>query len=74
MKVKDLRNILYKLEDDEEVLLLNNQAPLIATNQIENAVIVQEPTEVTNLETGKPETKFNNKLVLTYNTRERGEK
>ena len=74
MKVKDLRNILYKLEDDEEVLLLNNQAPLSATNQIENAVIVQEPTEVTNLETGKAETKFNNKLVLTYNTRERGEK
>ncbi len=74
MKTKDLRNLLYKLEDDEEILLLNNQAPLSHTNQIEGAVIVQEPTENTDLETGKTETKFKNKLVLTYSTRERGEK
>ncbi len=74
MKTKDLRNLLYKLEDDEEILLLNNQAPLSHTNQIEGAVIVQEPIENTDLETGKTETKFKNKLVLTYSTRERGEK
>ncbi len=74
MKVKDFRSLLYKLEDDEEILLLNNQAPLSATNQIEGAVIVQEPVETTNLETGKDETRFKNRLVLTYSTRERGDK
>lgn len=74
MKVKDLRSLLYKLEDDEEILLLNNQAPLSATNQIEGVVIVQEPVETTNLETGKDETRFKNRLVLTYSTRERGDK
>lgn len=74
MKVKDIRSLLYKLEDDEEILLLNNQAPLSATNQIEGAVIVQEPVEATNFETGKDETRFKNRLVLTYSTRERGEK
>lgn len=74
MKVKDLRSLIYRLEDDEEILLLNNQAPLSATNQVEGVVIVQEPVETTNLETGKDETRFKNRLVLTYSTRERGDK
>lgn len=74
MKVKELRQLLYKLEDEDEIVLLNNQAPLNAALPIEEAVIVQTPTEKTDIETDKEETVFKNKLILTYNSRERGEK
>lgn len=70
MKVKTLRNLLYKLSDDEEVVLLNDAAPLTATNNIVNAVIIQEPVE----QLTDKDKEFSNKLVLTYSTRERGEK
>ena len=40
MKVKELRQLLYKLEDDEEIVLLNNQAPLNAALPVEEAVII----------------------------------
>lgn len=74
MKVKELRQLLYKLEDDEEIVLLNNQAPLNAALPVEEAVIVQTPTEKTDIETGETDTVFKNKLILTYSTRERSEK
>lgn len=70
MKVKTLRNLLYKLSDDEDVVLLNDAAPLTATNNIVNAVIIQEPVQ----QVTEKDKEFNNKLVLTYSTRERGEK
>lgn len=70
MKVKTLRNLLYKLSDDEDVVLLNDAAPITATNNIVNAVIIQEPVQ----QVTENDKEFNNKLVLTYSTRERGEK
>lgn len=73
MKVKELRQLLYKLEDEDELVLLNNQAPLNAALPVEEAVIVQTPTEDLNIETGKYDTVFKNKLILTYSTRERSE-
>lgn len=73
MKIKELRQLLYKLEDDEEIVLLNNQAPLNAALPVEEAVIVQTPTEKTDIETGETTTDFKNKLILTYNTRERSD-
>lgn len=70
MKVKTLRNLLYKLSDDEDVVLLNDAAPITATNAIVSAVIIQEPVQ----QVKEDDKEFNNKLVLTYSTRERGEK
>lgn len=70
MKVKTLMNLLYKLSDDEDVVLLNDAAPLASTNAIVSAIIIQEPVQ----QITEDYEKFNNKLVLTYSTRERGEK
>lgn len=70
MKVKTLRNLLYKLSDDEDVVLLNDAAPITSTNAITSAVIIQEPVE----QVAEDDREFSNKLVLTYSTRERGER
>lgn len=79
MKVKNLRDLLYKLNDDEEVVLLNDAAPITATNEITSALIVQEPVTPksnTFLESDKDadaDKTYKSRLVLTYSTRERSE-
>lgn len=70
MKVKTLINLLYELSDDEDVVLLNDTAPIMATNAIVSAVIIQEPVQ----QVKEDVKELSNKLVLTYSTRERGEK
>ncbi len=70
MKVKTLRTLLYKLSDDEEVVLLNDAAPITATNAIVNAIIIQEPV----VQGTEDDKEFVSSLVLTYSTRERSEK
>lgn len=73
MKVKDLRSLLYKLEDDEEVVLLNDAAPMSSTNGITQAVIVSTPMKFRD-DDGDETEKTVDKLVLVYSARERGEK
>lgn len=68
MKVKYLRDLLYRLSEDDEVVLLNDAAPITATNAITQVYTVAEPVE--NTETDDVVTK----LILAYSTRERGEK
>lgn len=73
MKVKELQKLLYKLGDDEEVVLLNEGAPLACTNNVTQAFIVSTPTVAKDLEGTETESTVS-KLVLAYSTRERGEK
>ena len=73
MKVKELQKLLYKLGDDEDVVLLNEGAPLAHTNDVTQAFIVSTPTVAKSLD-GVDEERTVSKLVLAYSTRERGEK
>lgn len=72
MKVKNLRDLLYKLNDEEEVVLLNDAAPITATNTITQAYMVATPMRY--MDTDGTETDgVSNKLILAYSTRERSE-
>lgn len=71
MTVKELRNLCYKLADDEDVVLLNEGAPLACTNNVTQAFIVSTTTNVVDSEEAESTV---SKLVLAYSTRERGEK
>lgn len=81
MKVKQLKNLLYKLQDDEDVVLLNDAAPMSAVNEITTAAIVQIPTDPPLKSSFSSEEKAaeygdvcENQLVLMYSTRERGDR
>lgn len=81
MKVKQLKNLLYKLQDDEDVVLLNDAAPMTAANEITTAAIVQTPTDPPQKasyadaeRTAEYGEVCKNRLVLMYSTRERGDR
>lgn len=73
MKAKDLRSLTYMLKDDEEVVLLNDAAPITATNAITQAYTVSTPMRYKDTE-GVETEGVSGKLILAYSTRERGEK
>jgi len=81
MKVKQLKNLLYKLQDDEDVVLLNDAAPMSAVNEIATAAIVQMPTDPPQKPSYADADKSaeygdvcKNRLVLMYSTRERSDR
>ena len=81
MKAKQLKNLLYKLRDDEDVVLLNDAAPMSAVNEITTAVVVQTPTDPPQKASYADAEKSaeygdvcKNRLVLMYSTRERSDR
>lgn len=56
MTVRQLRNILYRLEDEDEVLVLNENAPVKVAAPIKQSFSITEDGE-------------SNKLILMYESK-----
>ena len=74
MKVKDLQSLLCRLDGNDEVVLLDEAAPLSATNDITGTVITQVPCKTYTAERKDDEAAFSSKLVLTYSMRNKEER
>lgn len=56
MKVRALKNLLYRLDDGDEVLVLNENAPIKVAAPIKNSFVIADENE-------------NQKGVLVYESR-----
>lgn len=68
MKVKDFKELLDTMDDEDEVVLLNDAAPITAVLPIKNTIITKTPHTGWDVNKGMDQTTFKSKLLLTFST------